>query len=211
MCITFSSIFFEKRSTSTSRHLFPSGCLYGGAPSGRFKRRLGSRAEPFGHPRTDSNRSGSGPLRVTLCNLIFTKNYISFSSLHATAPSFFRPAHLLHLSPQFPKRPTNMRAGRKGGFRGKFRPALHLVFFLRLFRTIFSFLRNCAAFWLKFELFSLKILNADCAVAPLGASFGRRGRRGSGRNAAPVRLFFRAGVGKIFSLPKSLLEIIFQI
>ena len=50
-----------------------------------------------------------------------------------TAPSFFRLAHLLHLSPKFPKRPTNMRAGRKGGFRGEFRPALHLVFFFLRF------------------------------------------------------------------------------
>jgi hypothetical protein len=144
MCITFLLFSFEKRSTSASNHMFPSGCLCGEAPSGRFKRRLGSRAEPFGHPRTDSNRSGSGPLRVTLCNLIFTKNYISFSSLHATAPSFFRLARLLHLSPKFPKRPTKMRAGRKGGFRGEFRPALHLVFAFRLFRTIFSFPRICA-------------------------------------------------------------------
>jgi predicted ATP-dependent endonuclease of OLD family len=89
-----------------------------------------------------------------------------------------------------------MRARRQEGFGGECRLALHFVFFLPLFLTIFSFLRNCAAFWLKFELFLRKIRIADCAFAPLGVWFGRRGRRGSGRNAAPVRLFFRAGVGR---------------
>ena len=51
-----------------------------------------------------------------------------------------------------------MRAGRKGGFRGEFRPALHLVFRFRLFRMISRFLRICGSFYLKFEHFLLKIL-----------------------------------------------------
>src|ERR1035437_703747 len=83
--------------------------------------------------------------RVTIRRKLenFSKKTVRTRS-SATAPSFFRLAHLLHLFPKFPKSPPNMRAGRKGGFRGEFRPALHLVFGFRLFRTIFSFLRNCA-------------------------------------------------------------------
>ena len=75
---------------------------------------------------------------------LFSKKSVRTRS-SATAPSFFRLAHPLHLFPQFPKRPTKMRAGRKGGFRGEFRPALHLVFAFLLFRAIFSFLLFCSA------------------------------------------------------------------
>ena len=98
-----------------------------------------------------------------------------------------------------------MRARRQEGFGGECRLALHLVFFLRLFRTIFSFLRNCAAFWLKFELFSLKILNHNCAFAPLGARIGRTAAGGVEEGRRPPSLFafglcrnaiFSRGVGK---------------
>ena len=75
---------------------------------------------------------------------LFSKKSVRTHS-SATAPSFFLPARLLHLFPKFPKRPTKMRAGRKGGFRGEFRPALHLVFVPSPFSDDFGFLRNLCA------------------------------------------------------------------
>ena len=79
-----------------------------------------------------------------------------------------------------------MRAGRKGGSRGEFRPALHILRFFRLFRTILHFARNCGSFYLKFELILPKILKIK--------EVRRHGRRGVGRNAVPPSycfLFFR--------------------
>jgi len=157
----------------------------------------GSRSDMCVGCATEQYRSGSGPLRVL--NIIFNKeNYISFPFPHATAPSFFRLAHLLHLCPKFPKRLTKMRAGRKGGFRGEFRLALHLVFFLLLFRTIFSFLRNCADFWIKFELFSRKIRNYNCVFAPLDALRGRTEAWGfGGKDSVRPHYLFLASFGTI--------------
>ena len=54
-----------------------------------------------------------------------------------------------------------MRAGRKGGFRGEFRHALHILRFFLHFLQILNFARNCGSFYLKFELFSLKIRNNE--------------------------------------------------
>jgi hypothetical protein len=61
----------------------------------------------------------------------------------ATAPSFFRLGHPSPWFPKSPKTPTRKRAGRKGGFRGEFRPALRTCDAFRLFQAILSFLRNC--------------------------------------------------------------------
>jgi hypothetical protein len=69
--------------------------------------------------------------------------------------------HLLHLSQKFPKNQAMKRAGRQEGSGEECRLALHFVFSLPLFLTIFSFLRNCPVFWLKFGLFSKKILNEN--------------------------------------------------
>ena len=56
----------------------------------------------------------------------------------------FSPRAPFAFVPSIPKTANKNAGGAEGGFRGEFRPALHLVFFLPLFRTIFSFLRNCA-------------------------------------------------------------------
>ena len=105
----------------------------------------------------------------------------------STAPSFFLPVPRGFFFQKFPKTPTKMRAGRKGGFRGEFRPALHILRLFHLFRATLRFLRNCGSFYLKFELFLLKILQIK--------EVRRHGRRGVGRNAVPPSycffLFFR--------------------
>ena len=114
----------------------------------------------------------------------------------ATAPSFFRLAHPLHLFPKFPKRPTKMRAGRKGGFRGEFRPALHLVFAFRLFRAIFSFLLFCSAtrarsqvlaWWLDLRprLLRLRSVRLSRRWAPRAGKIKRRHFMASFNFAAP--------------------------
>ena len=98
-----------------------------------------------------------------------------------------------------------MRAGRKGGFRGEFRPALHLVFRFRLFRTIFSFLRICAVFWLKFELFSPKIQHhIFFLIASRSCSTARRGRTeawgfGGKDSVRPHYLFFARAARHFFA------------
>ena len=84
--------------------------------------------------------------RFELCNcLCDEKNAVKAvrSLWSATAPSFFRLGHPSPSSPKFPKTPAKKRAGRKGGFRGEFRPALRTCDAFRLFRAILSFLRNC--------------------------------------------------------------------
>ena len=90
---------------------------------------------------------------------------------------------------EFPKMPTTMRAGRQEGSGEECRPALHLVFAFRLFPAILRFLRNCGSFYLKFELFSLKIpvnetavsLRDSIFIAPsLRSALGKGGRRTGG-------------------------------
>jgi hypothetical protein len=121
MCITFS--FLISRS---GRLPLPNTCLradvcYGGAPSGRLERRLGSRAEPFGHPRIDSNRSGSGPLRAL--NIIFNKeNYISFFSSPRDRALVFSPRAPFAFVPAIPKTANKNAGGAEGGFQGGIPP-----------------------------------------------------------------------------------------
>ena len=53
-----------------------------------------------------------------------------------------------------------MRAGRKGGFRGEFRHALHILRFFLHFLQILNFARNCGGDFRKFEpVFALKALS----------------------------------------------------
>ena len=157
MCITFFTSSIEKRSTSASHHLSPSGCLYGGAPTVASSDGVGSRAEPFGHPRTDFVRSGSGPLRVTSCNLIFTKKIIFHFFLSTRPrPRFFAPRTFCICPRNSQNGQQKCGRGGRGVSGGNSAPPSTWYLFLRLFRTIFSFLRNCAVFWIKFELFSRK-------------------------------------------------------
>ena len=74
----------------------------------------------------------------------------------ANAPSFFRLGHPSPSSRKFPKTPTTKRAGRKGGFRGEFRPALRTCDAFRLFRAIWCFLRNCCGTWNRTKILGFK-------------------------------------------------------
>jgi hypothetical protein len=119
----------------------------------------GFRAKPFGHPRTNSNRSGSGPLRVL--NIIFNKeNYILFLLPTRDRALVFSPRAPFAFVPEIPKTANKYAGEAAGGVWGGMPPRPPLGISPSPFSDDFQFSAKLCCFLIEVRTFFSE--NPDC-------------------------------------------------
>jgi len=113
----------------------------------------GSRSDMCVGRATEQYRSGSGPLRVTSCNLIFTKNYISFPSSPRDRALVFSARAPFAFVPAIPKTANKYAGGAEGGFQGGIPPRPPLSAFPSPFFPDFQFSAILCCFLVKVRTF----------------------------------------------------------